>query len=153
MNYKLLTVTFCITALWDVILRYMSYSQDKLPKIVIDILPFLKIMPEYFDNHTLLAAALIAGFVGAVTQIIIVQFTKFPNKSTSYKKVIEFLLISFIISALFGFVMKESKLFPHLDATYYKYLGTIRSMYHDGISGLIVQCTILLMIYSNIIKV
>jgi len=152
MNYKLLTITFCVTAIWDVILRYMSYSQDKLPNIVLRVLPFLKVMPEYFDRHTLLAAALIAGFVGAVTQIIITQFIQFPKKSSSYRYVLYFLFISFVISALFGFVMKGSQLFPHLDETYYKYLGTVRSMYHDGISGLIVQCTIILMIYGNIIK-
>ena len=49
--------------------------------------------------------------------------------------------------------MKGSQLFPHLDETYYKELGTIRSMYHDGISGIIVQLTIiaLLMIDKNIV--
>ena len=49
--------------------------------------------------------------------------------------------------------MKGSQLFPYLEETYYKELGTIRSMYHDGISGLIVQLTIfgLLMINKNII--
>jgi len=41
--------------------------------------------------------------------------------------------------------MKFSQLFPYLDATYYKNLGTIRGMYHDGISGLIVQITIYLL--------
>jgi hypothetical protein len=43
--------------------------------------------------------------------------------------------------------MKLSGLFPILEATYYKNLeangGVVRSMYHDGISGLIVQCTLL----------
>ena len=53
--------------------------------------------------------------------------------------IINFLLLSFIISALYGFLMKGSKLFPHLEDTYYKDLGTFRSMYHDGISGLIVS--------------
>ena len=49
--------------------------------------------------------------------------------------------------------MKGSKLFPHLDKTYYKELGTVRSMYHDGISGIIVQLTIigLLMNDKNIV--
>ena len=64
-----------------------------------------------------------------------------------------FLVLSFIISALYGFIMKFSKLFPHLEETYYKDLGTVRSMYHDGISGLIVQITIfsLMMVNKNII--
>ena len=57
-----------------------------------------------------------------------------------------FLVNSFIISALYGFIMKATKLFPILEETYYKKLeeegGVIRSMYHDGISGLIVQITI-----------
>ena len=55
-------------------------------------------------------------------------------------------LLMLIISALFGFIMKWSKLFPHLENTYYKKLGTLRSMYHDGISGIIVQLTLLLVV-------
>ena len=43
--------------------------------------------------------------------------------------------------------MKGSKLFPHLDKHYYDKLGVTRSMYTDGVSGLIVQST-LLIIYT-----
>ena len=39
--------------------------------------------------------------------------------------------------------MKWSKLFPHLEKHYYDKLGVVKGMYHDGISGLIVQVTIL----------
>jgi hypothetical protein len=70
------------------------------------------------------------------------MFIKFPqNFSSSFY----FLCVSFIVSALFGFVMKFSKLFPDLDDTYYKNLGHIRGMYHDGISGLIVQITLIIL--------
>jgi hypothetical protein len=54
-----------------------------------------------------------------------------------------FLITSFVISALYGFIIKLSNLFPHLVDTYYKNLGTYRSMYLDGISGMIVQITLL----------
>ena len=54
--------------------------------------------------------------------------------------------------------MKFSKLFPVLEKTYYKRLeenhSVWRSMYHDGISGLIVQITIivLLLIKKSLVK-
>ena len=71
-------------------------------------------------------------------EVHIPAFRNFNNSSY-------FLTVSFIVSALFGFVMKFSKLFPNLDETYYKSLGPIRGMYHDGVSGLIVQITLILL--------
>ena len=66
-----------------------------------------------------------------------------PNPETF----ITFMIATFMISALFGFVMKFSKLFPHLVNTYYKKLGVSRSMYTDGVSGIIVQATLLFILY------
>jgi hypothetical protein len=138
-NCKLIILTFIITGLWDVMLRILSMNFDKLPYFMKN--DFIKILIPYFNHHTILSAALIAGFIGAVTQLIIINLIKFPNYLNIKSNVI-FLIISFIISALFGFIMKFSKLFPILDKTYYKHLGTFRSMYHDGISGVIVQITL-----------
>ena len=150
-------ITFIVTGLWDVVLRIMTENYEKLPNIIKNYLPFIKYLDEYFKHHTLLAAALIAGFVGATTQVIIVNMMKFPTKfNNTY--IIKFLILSFVISALYGFVMKATKLFPLLEKTYYKRLekdhGVIRSMYHDGISGLIVQVTIFMLLFAknNIIK-
>ena len=70
----------------------------------------------------------------------------FPSDIMDVSSVVTFLLVSFIISGLFGIIMKATKLFPHLDEYYYKPLGLIRSMYHDGISGLIVQLTIFMIL-------
>ena len=54
---------------------------------------------------------------------------------------------------LYGFIMKWSGLFPHLQKYYYDKLGVVRSMYHDGISGLIVQFTLLFLVtVKNFIK-
>ena len=41
--------------------------------------------------------------------------------------------------------MKATNLFPHLEETYYKKLGHIRGAIHDGVSGLIVQVTLLVL--------
>ena len=56
------------------------------------------------------------------------------------------MILSYVISAFFGILMKATKLFPHLDKHYYDNLGTWRGMYLDGISGLIVQSTILIIL-------
>ena len=141
-NCHIYTTTFIITALWDVVLRIMSENYEKLPHFFqID---FVKYLRGYFTKHTILAAALIAGFVGATTQAIILQFHKLPTNITSY---VTFTVTSFVISALYGFIIKFSKLFPHLVDTYYDNLGTYRSMYTDGISGIVVQTTLLTSLY------
>jgi hypothetical protein len=141
-NCNLIINTFIITALWDIVLRKFSENYYYLPNIVKNNFKFIEYLIPYFEKLNLLDAALIAGFVGAISQYIILMFIKFPqNFSSSFY----FLCISFIVSALFGFVMKFSKLFPDLDETYYKNLGHIRGMYHDGISGLIVQITLIIL--------
>jgi hypothetical protein len=125
-------LTFIITALYDVLLRYLSLNK------LVD-WDFVQYLEPYFRQHTLLAAALIAGFVGATTQYIILRFMK-PSLS------VQFMALTFIISALYGFPMKATGLFPRLDATYYKGLGPLRGAFHDGISGLIVQSTVTMLI-------
>jgi len=143
-NLEIYVFTFIITALWDIVLRIMSENYDNLlPIFQYD---FIKYLQPYFEKHTILSAALLAGFVGFLTQQIILNIQEFPTNIYKYQDVLQFLVITFIISALFGFIMKWSRLFPHLEKTYYKKLGIIRSMYHDGISGIIVQITLLVLL-------
>lgn len=142
---QLIIATFIVTALWDVALRYMSMNLENIPTIIQSTMPFIKDLKGYFQHHTLLAAALIAGFVGATTQPIILYVMKFPKSTSKISYIINFLILSFIISALYGFIMKWSNLFPYLQIYYYDKLGLIKSMYHDGISGLIVQITMLIL--------
>lgn len=141
MDYKLIILTFIVTALWDVVLRFMSLNYEKLPKYFQ--MDFVEYLNPYFKHHTLLAAALIAGFVGATTQPIILSIMDFPQSIFEFGYISKFMILTFIISALYGFIMKGSKLFPHLDKHYYDKLGVARSMYTDGVSGLVVQTTLL----------
>lgn len=143
--YRIIVITFIITGIWDVILRTITLY-NPIPYIH-EIMPFMKDLKPYFQKHTLLAAALIAGFVGASAQYIILNIMNFPTVDSSLRYNTTFMLVSFIISALYGFIMKASKLFPYLDKYYYEKLGVIRSLYHDGISGIIVQITLLLYFY------
>ena len=152
-NSDLYILTFIVTGLWDVVLRIMTENWDNLPKIIKSILPFIEYLKPYFEKHTFLAAALIAAFVGATTQLIILNIMPFPTtirEISNGKNMFLFLTLSFIVSALYGFIMKFSKLFPILEKTYYKRLeenySVWRSMYHDGISGLIVQITIIVLL-------
>ena len=139
--YKVIILTFTVTALWDVCLRFMALNHEKLPKIVNKKMPFIKDLKPYFQKHTLLSAALIAGFTGAL-------YTNHIKSNTISKSIKNILFIfiyimTFVIGALYGFVMKFGKLHPRLEEHYYDKLGVIRSMYRDGISGLIVQCSLL----------
>jgi H+/gluconate symporter-like permease len=150
-NSEIIILTFVITALWDVVLRFMALNFNKLPSIIKNLMPFIGDLEPYFKIHTLLAAALIAGFVGATTQPIILYIMKLPqkipNNTNDIVNIVKFMLVSFVVSALYGFIMKWSGLFPHLQKYYYDKLGVVRSMYHDGISGLIVQITLLSLVY------
>jgi hypothetical protein len=141
---KLIILTFTITALWDIVLRCMSLNFEKLPKVLQ--MDFVKYLKPYFQHHTLLAAALIAGFVGATTQPIILSIMSFPKSIFDIMSVGKFMIVTFIISALYGFIMKWSKLFPYLEKYYYDNLGVVGGMYHDGVSGVIVQTTLLLLL-------
>ena len=144
---RLLIYTFIVTALYDVILRKMCLNYDKLPQFFKK-KKFIQYLIPYFKKHTLLAAALIAGFVGFGAQFIILNIQKYPNvKTLNSKEVFTFMLLTFVISALYGLPMQASKLFPHLDATYYKNLGLVGGMLHDGYSGLIVQFTVYVSLY------
>ena len=152
-NSELYIITFIVTGLWDVVLRIMTENWDQLPPVVKKIFPFIEYLQPYFEKHTLLAAALIAAFVGATTQVIILALIPFPQTIkcvSNPRNMAMFMLISFIVSALYGFIIKYSKLFPILEETYYKKLeedhSVWRSMYHDGISGLIVQITIIVLL-------
>ena len=141
-NCGIIIHTFIVTALWDVVLRVMAENYARLPPSIQEH-QFIKYLIPYFKNHTVLAAALIAGFVGATTQYIILYLYRFPTNLKDIYNILKFMLVSFVVSGLYGFIMKASKLFPHLEATYYKELGHLGGAYHDGISGLIVQATLL----------
>ena len=138
----LIILTFIITALWDLLLQFINYNYNKMPKFI-KWFDFIKSLDDYFKQHTILSAILLAGFIGAITQFIILSFYNFPH---TIKQLIEFLIITFIISGLIGFPIKQSNLFPILNSTYYKYLGDFRGFYHDGISGIIVQITLFIIL-------
>ena len=138
MDCWLIILTFIVTGIWDIVLRFMSLNYNKLPKYFqID---FVKNLIPYFKHHTLLSAALIAGFVGATTQVIILSIMSFPTSIFNIGYISKFMILSFIISALYGFIMKGSKLFPYLERYYYEPLGYV----HFNPSGLYQYCDCLL---------
>ena len=143
---QLIIITFIVTALYDVIIRLIA--ENKLHLLNLKKSDWIISLKPYFKKHTLLGAALIAGFVGAISQYIIIQFKDFPEDYDLY-----FLSITAIVSGSFGLVMEHSKLFPHLVNTYYKTLGKPRSIITDTMSGLIVNLTIITLFKLFDIKV
>ena len=141
---NLLLLTFVVTAICDIILRFLTERFNQLPSFLQ--FDFIYYLIPYFKKHTVLSAALIAGFVGYLTQYIILSFQPFPIHKNIFS-ILTFLLFSFFISGLIGFPIKMSKLFPHLTNTYYKGLGTVNSFIADGVSGIIVQITLLILIH------
>ena len=68
----ILIITFLITGFWDILLQIYSNYYDRLPTIL-KWFKDPKILQPYFKHHTLLSAALLAGFVGAFAQFFILN--------------------------------------------------------------------------------
>ena len=143
---KTVIVAFIVTALWDVVLRWDAEDKMRhLPR------PFdvhnwnwVIVLRPYFEKHTLLGAALIAGFVGAVTAYVM-SFMKI-EKSEYYS------LVLVLVSGLIGIPMRYSGLFPHLKTYYYDRLGFKTSFMTDAFSGIVVGVTIYLLSYLQRLK-
>lgn len=131
-----LILVFFITGFWDVVLRAMS--EGRFSFLGIEKMKWVIVLKDYFEKHTILGAALIAAFVGAVTYpLIIYAFDKF----NIIDRVVQ-LIIVFLISGLVGIPMRYSGLFPILNEHYYKPLGFVYSFITDAMSGVIVSLTL-----------
>lgn len=128
-----LLLTFLITAFWDIVLRYYPLTPRPDFRVALD---------KYFEQHGVIEAAVIAGLVGFVTQIIILSLVNFPSKLMS-KQTLIFLIVSFLVSGLIGFPLEKCRFIPTLTDTYYKDLGRPRSFFTDAYSGLVVQASLL----------
>ena len=135
-EYKLMVLTFIVTAVWDVILRW--FSERKLAFIGIEDLNWVVALRPYFEYHTVLSAAMIAGFVGAVTSIILARTTPaYMNDS-----IVLYLLWVAFISAIVGIPMRYSGLFPVLKKYYYDRFP-ITTIFSDALSGVVVALTMM----------
>ena len=142
---NLIIATFIITGIYDLLLQFFTEHIDAMPSWI-QWFDFIGSLKPYFEKHTVLSAILLAGFVGAIAQLIILNIQPFP---TTLRALLPFLVLTFLVSALVGLPMQWSGLFPILNDTYYHHLGTWRGLYHDGISGLIVQITLFVLVYGS----
>jgi hypothetical protein len=131
-----LILVFFITGFWDVVLRAMS--EGRFSFLGIEKMKWVIVLKDYFEKHTILGAALIAAFVGAITYpLIIYAFDKF----NIIDRVVQ-LIVVFLISGLVGIPMRYSGLFPILYKHYYEPLGFTYSFITDAMSGVIVSITL-----------
>lgn len=139
-------VAFIVTALWDIVLRW--YAEDKLvhfpPPLDVHNWNWVKVLRPYFQKHTLLGAALIAGFVGAVTAYVMAIVK--PKYDMYYP------IVLVLVSGVIGIPMRYSGLFPHLKTYYYDQLGFTTSFLTDSFSGIVVGLTIYLISYLQRLK-
>lgn len=130
---KDIIIIFLITAFWDIILRL--FAEKKLKFFGIEKMKWITVLSEYFKKHTVLSAALVAGFVGAVTHYIIIKSLDFLNLSGVN---LYTLILVIAISGLVGIPMRYSRIFPHLKTHYYDPLGFNYSFATDAFSGVVV---------------
>lgn len=129
-------VVFFITGIWDVILRAMS--EGYIDFFGIENMKWVTTLKDYFKYHTVLGAALLAAFVGAIAYILIIYTFDLLNVNNIFNQIV----IVFFISALVGIPMRYSGLFPILNKHYYEPLGFTYSFITDGMSGVVVAITL-----------
>ena len=127
-----LFLVFVVTALWDVLLRFISLGAIHIP--IISTWKWIKALKPYFKYHTVLAAALLAGLAGAGAQAFLWFI---PPTTNPFLYTLEVLIASILV----GGPMYVSGLYPVLNRTYYDKLGAA-AMLSDGLSGLVVMITI-----------
>ena len=127
-------LAFAVTAFWDVVLRL--FAEEKIKLLGIENISWVKTLKPYFAEHTLLAAALIAGFVGGIAYWLIYSFDH-----PSFKNRFVFSIYVFLVSAALGWPMRVTGLFPKLEKYYYGPLP-ITTIFSDGFSGVVVAMTI-----------
>jgi hypothetical protein len=141
-THRTLIVAYAVTAVWDVVLR--GFSTGHLGGFGIERWRWVAALSGYFDAHTLLGAAAIAGGVGAVTYAVIA--TTFSEKWAYYlyaPKELVYTAYVACVSAAMGFPMRLSGLFPLLEEHYYRPLGSW-AIASDAFSGIVVMASIAL---------
>ena len=142
-----LVATFAIAGIYDLLLRWMIEGKIPAPFGIRDS-PWYKSLVPYFEKQTPLAAALVAGFVGAITQIpILWLWLRLLDLSAKpfhrgFPRVGLFLFVTFLVSGLSGMAMRASGLFPLLDSTMYRVLSPAQAIWADAISGVVVNSTL-----------
>lgn len=130
--YRDLVKVFVITALWDVVLR--MFAMKHVEFMGIENWNWVATLKPYFEHHTLLGAALIAGFAGAAAFTVIksIDASKFSN--------MQYVLWVCLVSAFIGVPMRYSGLFPKLKKYYYDPLPYV-TVFSDALSGVVVLIT------------
>ena len=113
-------------------------SEGKIFFLGIENMKWVTTLKNYFEYHTLLSAALLAAFVGAIAYVLIIYTFDLLNVNNLFYQ----LLIVFLISGLVGIPMRYSGLFPILNEHYYKPLKFTYSFITDSMSGVIVAITL-----------
>jgi hypothetical protein len=144
---KSLVLVFFVTALWDVILRNMV--EGKIHFLGIENMKWVKVLKKYYEKHTILAATLLAGFVGAVAYAIYTYIVGCFNLNL---KLYESGALVFVISGMLGLVMRFSGLFPVLNDYHYTPLDNGQSFLADATFGFISAATLVLIKEIPMIK-
>lgn len=141
---KTLILVFFITAAWDIVLRFMA--EGKIKFFGIENMKWVTVLREYFEEYSPLAAALLAGFVGASTYYYLVYILDYIKPTT----ILQVAIITFLVSGIVGIPMRYSGSFPVLTEYYYDRLGFNYSFMTDAFSGLVVAATLFTLQKINI---
>ncbi len=122
-----------VTALWDVYLRFLAEGRTTL--LGVETMKWVTGLKMYFAEHTVVAAATIAGSVGAFTAALTEYLFGDMPLGLYFMGLIT-------LSGVVGIPMRYSNLFPYLKRHYYDHLGFVYSYLADTFSGAVVALSI-----------
>ena len=140
-SLKLLASTFVIASILNLITRLISEERMPMLNIIKDS-AWMAGMQDYFKRTTPLQAALVAGFIAAVAQYLIVMIRAPPSMYNNASN-LAFLWISFIVGAFVGELVRRSGVFPDLRTTLYAGVTRMQAIFVDGSSMTLVNAVFL----------
>ena len=123
---------FVATALWDVVLRDLSVGSLRAGSL--SSVGWIRDLRPYFNSHSIVGAAAIAGAVGVLAYSIIRVWS--PDGLWRYAAWVLF------VSVVVGLPMRVPGWFTELQLHYYN-LRPLLTLLTDGMSGLIVAVTVI----------
>lgn len=108
-DYERLVLVFITTALWDMLLRHISLGKVRV--LNTSKWKWLQVLKPYFESHTLIGAALLAGAAGTAAQLALWAL---PTPTSSLEYGLQITAVSVVI----GWPMYLASLYPQIKKYY-----------------------------------
>lgn len=146
---RFIVISFVVGAILNLAVRLLVEKRMWAPEFISGA-AWVEASDDYYKKRTALSAALVAGFVAVLGQVIVLRVRAMPKRMEMVTNM-AFLWVAFIVFGGLGVVMRRSKLFPLMSATVYKELTELQSIGIDGSSGVIIN--VILLVLKQLVRI